>query len=195
MSEFEDRLAREMAGAYRRGTQASPEALERLKRALDVAPPPRGRSFVDQFILRLQFAAFPVAATLAVVSLAAAAGMLSRWPGWTHRPAAREATESSASTQSRRVVRFELAAPEARKVALVGDFNGWAPGASPMRREGGVWTLSMPVSSGRHVYAFVVDEGLWVSDPAAPLAPVDGFGFSKSVILVEGPRAPESGNT
>jgi hypothetical protein len=36
------------------------------------------------------------------------------------------------------------------------------------------------------VYAFIVDGDRWVADPAAPMAPEDGFGIRNSVIVVGG---------
>jgi 1,4-alpha-glucan branching enzyme len=86
------------------------------------------------------------------------------------------------------VVRFELDAPGAGRVALVGDFNDWDPSATPMHREArdNRWSVSLPVSRGRHVYGFVVDRERWLPDPAAPRAPEDGFGSVSSVIVVNG---------
>ena len=86
-----------------------------------------------------------------------------------------------------RVVQFVLAAPTASRVTLVGDFNDWDTGATPMRfdRATGRWTVSVPLPSGRHVYAFVVDGDQWTPDPVAPRAANDGFGTPNSVLVVE----------
>jgi len=46
-----------------------------------------------------------------------------------------------------------------------------------------VWSVTLPLSVGRHLYAFVVDSQ-WIADPHAPLAPDDGFGHRNSVVLV-----------
>jgi hypothetical protein len=85
-------------------------------------------------------------------------------------------------------VKFVLVAPQAARVSLVGDFNRWDPAATPMQRTptGGTWSVVVPLSAGRHEYAFVVDGQQWLPDPAAPLAPVDGFGTPNSVVLVRG---------
>jgi hypothetical protein len=85
-------------------------------------------------------------------------------------------------------VKFVLVAPQAARVSLVGDFNGWDPTATPMERTptGGTWSVVVPLRAGRHEYAFVVDGKQWLPDPAAPLAPVDGFGAPNSVVLVSG---------
>jgi hypothetical protein len=83
-------------------------------------------------------------------------------------------------------VKFVLVAPQAARVSLVGDFNRWDPAATPMERTptGGTWSVVVPLSAGRHEYAFVVDGKQWLPDPSAPLAPVDGLGAPNSVVLV-----------
>ena len=55
-------------------------------------------------------------------------------------------------------VEFSLRKPKAKRVALIGDFNGWKDSALPMMRgEGGLWQIALPLPSGRHLYLFVVD--------------------------------------
>jgi AMP-activated protein kinase-like protein len=98
-------------------------------------------------------------------------------------------TTSGASTDNREVVHFELAAPRASRVALVGSFNEWNPVATPLTRDAatGKWVVSLRLPPGRHVYAFVVD-GDVTADPAAPRAADDDFGSTNSVVLVSSPR-------
>lgn len=85
------------------------------------------------------------------------------------------------------LVHFVCASATGARVALVGDFNGWDPGATPMQAAGhGRWTASVALTPGRHLYAFVVDGTTWLPDPAAPLAPEDGFGSRNSVVIVGG---------
>lgn len=84
-----------------------------------------------------------------------------------------------------RPVQFMLVAPAASRVALVGEFNDWDPAATPMSAApGGVWHVALPLANGRHLYAFVVDGTVWVTDPLAPLAPERWFGTRNSVVLV-----------
>jgi len=85
------------------------------------------------------------------------------------------------------VVRFVYVAPRATTVYVVGDFNGWDTTKTPLSRtsKDGVWSVTLPLSAGRHIYAYVVD-GSWSADPHAPLAPDDGFGHANSVKLVRG---------
>jgi len=86
-----------------------------------------------------------------------------------------------------RVVKFVLIAPQAKRVTLVGDFNGWNQNANAaVRGADGSWTTFVPLTPGRHVYSFVIDGKHFVTDPAAPIAPDDGFGQQNSVVLVKG---------
>lgn len=86
------------------------------------------------------------------------------------------------------VVRFVIEAPGASTVALVGDFNAWNVGATPLEateREG-IWTVTVPLPAGRHEYAFVVDGVRWMPDPNAPRAGTADFGPANSVVTVTG---------
>lgn len=92
------------------------------------------------------------------------------------------------------VVTFVLVAPQARTVALAGDFDGWDPARMPLRRAAsGLWTVDVPLSPGRYQYAFVVDGRRFVADPAAPRAGGDDFGQPTSVVTVAGPAARAAG--
>jgi hypothetical protein len=95
--------------------------------------------------------------------------------------------QAPAQVDTVHVVRFVLVDPSARQVALVGAFNQWQKGATLMSASGqGMWTVEVPLTSGRHEYAFVVvDERgeRWVADPLA-LTVRDEFGTESSVISV-----------
>jgi hypothetical protein len=85
-----------------------------------------------------------------------------------------------------KLVQFVLVAPKASSVSVVGDFNDWSVGITPMQRTSadGVWTVGIPLAEGRYTYTFVVDGTEWVADPAAPPAVDDDFGRPSSVITV-----------
>jgi hypothetical protein len=85
-------------------------------------------------------------------------------------------------------VQFVLVAPEARSVAVVGDFNNWGLGDTALVAENhnGVWSVSAPVPAGVHRYAFLVNGKQWVADPTAPRAAGDDFGQPSSALVVEG---------
>jgi hypothetical protein len=84
-------------------------------------------------------------------------------------------------------VTFVFVAPQARSVALAGDFNDWDAARVLMRREAsGLWTVDVPLTPGRYRYVFVVDGRRFVADPAAPRAAGDDFGTPTSVVTVGG---------
>ena len=92
------------------------------------------------------------------------------------------------------VTRFLLVAPGAKQVALVGDFNEWDHNATPLARvasqgSNGVWTIELPLTAGRHSYAFLVDGQRWVADPSRPRAIGDDFGRPSSAVTVGGGEA------
>jgi len=84
-------------------------------------------------------------------------------------------------------VQFVLVAPEARSVTVVGDFNNWGLGDTALVAENhnGVWSVSAPVHTGVHRYAFLVNGKQWVADPTAPRAADDDFGQPSSALVVE----------
>jgi hypothetical protein len=100
------------------------------------------------------------------------------------QPSAFSASKASPSPQS---VQFVLVAPDAKKVAVVGDFNGWDvshAGYQAQHRGGGVWSVTARVPLGHHRYSFVVDDSVWVADPIAPRAVDNDFGVTNSAIVV-----------
>jgi len=90
-------------------------------------------------------------------------------------------------------VKFRLMDPSARRVFLVGGFNGWDPTATPLEGPDaeGVWQVVVPLPTGIWRYAFVVD-GVWVSPPEAPRYEADGFGGRNGVFEV--PARQEDGS-
>jgi Glycogen recognition site of AMP-activated protein kinase len=83
------------------------------------------------------------------------------------------------------IVRFVFVDRSAGSVEIVGDFNAWAKGSAQMHQSGvpGVWAISVPLSPGRHEYAFIINGTRWVADPLAVKAS-DDFGTESSVIRV-----------
>lgn len=66
-----------------------------------------------------------------------------------------------------RAVNFICHAPQAKFVALVGDFNQWSPSANPMKQmPDRSWLLTLELKHGHHRYAFLVDGALTL-DPRA----------------------------
>jgi 1,4-alpha-glucan branching enzyme len=80
---------------------------------------------------------------------------------------------------------FVLDRADAQSVSLIGDFNEWQGGVTPLTRmESGLWTVSVPLTPGRHVYAFLIDGTLVVADPRAPQAGDADYGQEGSVVMV-----------
>jgi hypothetical protein len=93
-----------------------------------------------------------------------------------------------ASTVSpREPVQFVLVRPDARSVAVVGDFNDWGLNDTALvaTNHQGVWSVTAPVPAGVHRYAFVVNGKEWVTDPNAPRSAGDDFGLPSSALVVE----------
>jgi hypothetical protein len=91
----------------------------------------------------------------------------------------------SSVAPDRVVVQFQLAAPEAGSVTLVGDFSDWEPDRYQLRDTNGdgVWEITVPLRSGQvYTYNFLIDGKTWVTDPDSPMTVDDGFGGQKSVL-------------
>jgi len=86
-------------------------------------------------------------------------------------------------------VRFVLYAPDVQRVAIAGSFNEWNPERAPLAPTGmpGLWSTTIALPLGQHLYAFVIDGTQWLADPAAP-AVDDGFGRRNSVMTVSATR-------
>lgn len=67
-----------------------------------------------------------------------------------------------------RLVRLMFDDPAARTVVVVGDFNGWRAGVTPLARDRTTrrWSATLAMRDGAQRYAFVVDGTRWVPDPA-----------------------------
>jgi hypothetical protein len=91
-----------------------------------------------------------------------------------------------AGPREQTLVTFELHAPDAGSVELVGSFNDWAVGE--IRLDGpdatGHWAVTIPLSEGRHEYLFLVDGERWITDPKAAIHRPDGFGRSNAVLEI-----------
>src|SRR5215469_1054434 len=79
-------------------------------------------------------------------------------------------------------VSFFCAAPKAKTVELVGDFNNWHP-FSMTRSEDGWWRAQVELTHGHHKYRFLVD-GKPTLDPHAMGIVRDEHGERASLIAV-----------
>ena len=142
------------------------------------------------YVLRPDLGTDATSAARVAVSGAAAATTAATMPA-APTGAAVQPVNASADASARRVpVQFLLDVrhvPAATQVHIVGDFNDWNVSATPLTREQGVWTTTVPLTPGRHVYAFVVNGDTWLADPRAPQATDADFGRPGSVIIVQAP--------
>ena len=81
---------------------------------------------------------------------------------------------------------FRYYDPDASRVDLVGDFNGWSPRAGAMvdKNGDGQWTLLYNLPPGVYTYKFVVDSIHWIPDPKNSDRVPDGFEGENSVVRV-----------
>lgn len=121
----------------------------------------------------------PFSAT--ALAAAAVALMVLAWPD-AEAPSASPPVVPAASATAR----FVFVAPDARSVAVTGDFVRWDPTGIPLRdvRGDGVWVAEVELTPGAHQYVFVVDGTEWRPDPNAVSQVDDGFGQRNSVLLV-----------
>ena len=84
-------------------------------------------------------------------------------------------------------IEFEIELPAAGRVDLVGDFNNWDQGGTPMHRgpRPGQWLAAVPLANGAYRYGFLVDRVSWVVDPTKATAPDADFGQPTSLLMVE----------
>ncbi len=94
-------------------------------------------------------------------------------------------TAAPVKTDTVQLVRFVFVDSRAKSIELVGDFNEWTKGATRLALSGapGVWAVSVPLTPGRHEYAFIVNGSKWTADPLA-IKSSDDFGTESSVIHI-----------
>ena len=189
-----DPYVRWIASEARRSVAVDSAARSRLLEVIrsEPAPPRRGR--VLAWLLEPRQLMLPPLAAAAFAAGAVGIGVLGGLA--IHRdgrlstaqpPSAGAAISQLPDSIAPRAIKFVLIAPQASHVSLVGDFNGWNASANPMKAQGaGMWTVFVPLQPGMHTYSFVIDGSHFVADPAAPIAPDDGYGHRSSVVLVGG---------
>ena len=76
---------------------------------------------------------------------------------------------------------------EAESVSLVGDFNSWSTGLTPLRKaESGLWFAEIKApKAGSYRYKFIVDSSRWLEDPSNGMKVPDNYGGLNSVLAIE----------
>ena len=76
---------------------------------------------------------------------------------------------------------FELAAPTAKHVELVGDFTHWQEHPISLHKSfGGIWRTRVKLESGPHEYRFLVDDQ-WCDDPKCAMHVPNPYGGQNDV--------------
>jgi hypothetical protein len=190
MHDDHDELIGRVVDELRAPVALDPAFDARVMAAVRQAAPGRWRLALRWWTEPRPFRLSPLTGLAAAAALAGLVVLGAR--AFEPRPAGGAATAPAiivASTEpGSEVVQFVLVAPQASTVAVVGDFNDWDPGRTPLQATagGGVWSVNLPLRAGPHQYAFVVDGKDWRPDPAAPRAVTDDFGAPNSVIIVGG---------
>ena len=89
----------------------------------------------------------------------------------------------SAPTATEDGIVFTIAAHDAHRVQLAGDFNDWAADGNEMEPMGDVWIKVLKLPPGRYRYRYVVD-GQWQSDPLNADAEPSPYGGSDSLLIL-----------
>jgi hypothetical protein len=189
-----DASVRQIITEARRPVTMDAGVRERLMDAVRAEAPPHRSSRVLDWLLEPRRLTMPPLATLAaaagLVGIGVIGGIAINRDG---RSTAADQTRADApfaglpDSVAPRVMKFVLVAPQASRVSVVGDFNGWDRSATPAERQpDGTWTTWVPLSPGRHEYSFVIDGTHFVPDPTRPSAPTDEYGNRNSVVVVSG---------
>jgi 1,4-alpha-glucan branching enzyme len=80
----------------------------------------------------------------------------------------------------------KVAAPNAKVVCIVGDFNGWSIYANPMKKlKTGDFTITLEVEPGReYQFRYLIDEYKWENDWNADKYVKSPYGSDNSVVVV-----------
>jgi 1,4-alpha-glucan branching enzyme len=84
-------------------------------------------------------------------------------------------------------VTFKYPNPEqALAAALAGEFNAWSTSETPMKQlKDGSFSVTLFLDAGREYrFRYVLNEHIWVNDPAADKYVLNEFGEENSVVAV-----------
>ena len=93
---------------------------------------------------------------------------------------------SVTAIQQEKWVQFQLHAPQAHAVSVLGTFNQWDSRSAKFalaKDSQGYWKGSFQLRPGRYEYRFFVD-GCWVDDPNATKTAQNKFGTKNAVLEV-----------
>jgi hypothetical protein len=83
------------------------------------------------------------------------------------------------------LITFSLDRPDADDVRVTGTWNDWDPeGMKMLLKEGGKWTITVPLAPGSYLYKFYIDD-MWVPDPDVDQRYHDGMGGYATPLYVK----------
>lgn len=86
---------------------------------------------------------------------------------------------------AKKIVKFKLNAPQAKRVSIAGNFNNWDTNSLLAKKDkSGSWTVSASLNPGKYEYKFVVD-GSWINDPACKSCIPNSLGSTNCVVVVK----------
>ena len=85
-------------------------------------------------------------------------------------------------------VKFSLSGDQytsASSILLLGDFNNWQMGETPMKKTKGVWSVSLDLETGKeYQFRYLIDGTNWENDPEADKFVPSGLGSENSVLAL-----------
>lgn len=181
-----------LVDARESGAAGAPVGLEtRIMDAVRAERRPVGSRLVDWWVLPHVVRVRPMIGLAAAAAIAA----LLFVPGIGAGPGDSEgATELVQAGQEAVSVQFQLEAPDASTVALVGSFSGWEAEVALSDPDGdGIWSGRVMLPPGVHEYMFLVNGSELRTDPLAERYAEDGFGNRNAVIALPGGVGAEAG--
>ncbi len=93
---------------------------------------------------------------------------------------------SPARAEDLKDVRIEYSNARATEVSIIGSFNNWEAGTTPMKKGAqGVWTVTLHLRAGRYPYKILVNRKQKITDPMNEATEPDGFGGTNSILEVK----------
>jgi hypothetical protein len=173
-----------------REVEISPFLKTRIMARIAEEKPVRVRAFALRpiYLVSAALCIFLLVGLYAYLSRPTVVRMVKLSPKEIERPADFYAPQFTAQNGNRviREVKIYFYNPDARKVAITGDFNNWNPDGLPLRptAEKGLWEIDLRFRSGVYSYNFIIDGMIIVPDPNSPNQAPDGYGGMNSVLFV-----------
>ncbi|MBN1576796.1 MAG: isoamylase early set domain-containing protein [Chitinispirillaceae bacterium] len=130
----------------------------------------------------LRWKPLPYCAVFAALMLIAATYLFIGMPWIAYRQSP-VISSTSGAAPAEVMAHFEIYLAGARRVALVGDFNGWDLDKHLLTKsDADTWKIDLPIKKGCYQYLFLIDGTQWKTDPCRALQVPDGFGGINTVI-------------